>query len=144
MKNIKIKIVTPERTVYEEEVSQATLPTIDGEVTILPDHIPYITALKAGEIMLKKGEEIIHLAISGGFIEFNNNILTMLADTVERAEEIDLKRAEEAKQRAEELQKQRITIDDMEYAKTAALVEKELARIKVARKHRTKHEIKID
>ena len=68
----------------------------------------------------------------------------MLADTVERAEEIDLKRAEEAKQRAEELQKQRITIDDMEYAKTAALVEKELARIKVARKHRTKHEIKID
>ena len=144
MKNIKIKIVTPERTVYEDEVSQATLPTIDGEVTILPDHIPYITALKAGEIMLKKGEEIIHLAISGGFIEFNNNILTMLADTVERAEEIDLKRAEEAKQRAEELQKQRITIDDMEYAKTAALVEKELARIKVARKHRTKHEIKID
>ena len=144
MKNIKIKIVTPERTVYEDEVSQATLPTIDGEVTILPDHIPYITALKAGEIMLKKGEEIIHLAISGGFIEFDNNILTMLADTVERAEEIDLKRAEEAKQRAEELQKQRITIDDMEFAKTAALVEKELARIKVARKHRTKHEIRID
>ena len=144
MKNIKIKIVTPERTVYEDEVSQATLPTIDGEVTILPDHIPYITALKAGEIMLKKGEGTIHLATSGGFIEFNNNILTMLADTVECAEEIDLKRAEEAKQRAEELQKQRITIDDMEYAKTAALVEKELARIKVARKHRTKHEIKID
>jgi len=144
VKNIKIKIVTPERTVYEDEVSQATLPTIDGEVTILPDHIPYITALKAGEIILKKGEEIIHLAISGGFIEFNNNILIILADTVERAEEIDLKRAEEAKQRAEELQKQRITIDDMEYAKTAALVEKELARIKVARKHRTKHEIKID
>ena len=144
MKNIKIKIVTPERTVYEDEVSQATLPTIDGEVTVLPGHIPYITALKAGEIMLKKGEEIIHLATSGGFIEFNNNILTMLTDTVERAEEIDLKRAEEAKQRAEELQKQRITIDDMEYAKTAALVEKELARIKVARKHRTKHEIKID
>ena len=144
MKNIKIKIVTPEQTVYEDEVSQATLPTIDGEVTILPDHIPYITALKAGEIILKKGEEIIHLAISGGFIEFNNNILIILADTVERAEEIDLKRAEEAKQRAEELQKQRITIDDMEYAKTAALVEKELVRIKVARKHRTKHEIKID
>ena len=144
MKNIKIKIVTPERTVYEDEVSQATLPTIDGEVTILPDHIPYITALKAGEIMLKKGGEIIHLAISGGFIELNNNILTILADTAERAEEIDIKRAEEAKQRAEELQKQRITIDDMEYAKTAALVEKELARIKVARKHRTHHEIKID
>ena len=74
MKNIKIKIVTPERTVYEDEVSQATLPTIDGEVTILPDHIPYITALKAGEIMLKKGEETIHLATSGGFIEFNNNL----------------------------------------------------------------------
>lgn len=144
MKNIKIKIVTPERTVYEDEASQATLPTIDGEITVLPDHIPYITALKAGEIMLKKGEEIIHLATSGGFIEFNNNTLTMLTDTVERAEEIDIKRAEEAKQRAEELQKQRITLDDMEYAKTAALVEKELARIKVARKHRTKHEIKID
>jgi F-type H+-transporting ATPase subunit epsilon len=137
MASIKFKIVTPERTVVEEEAYQATLPVEGGEVTILPDHMPYIGALKAGEIILRKeasGEEI-SLATSGGFAEFHDNTLVILADTAERAEEIDLARAEEARTRAEALRKERIHMDDEEYARTAALIEKELARVKVARKH---------
>lgn len=135
-KKIQLKIVTPERTVLEAEIDQATLPVLGGEVTILPDHCSYIAALKAGEIMLKtKGEEKL-LATSGGFIEFQNNTLTVLADTAEHAEEIDVARAEQARKRAEQLETQ-----DMQ---ATAMIEKETARIKVGHKHHTKHGIKID
>jgi F-type H+-transporting ATPase subunit epsilon len=141
---INFKIVTPEKTVFESEIDQATLPVADGEVTILPNHRSYIAALKAGEICLKKeGEEII-MATSGGFIEFNNNSLVVLADTAERAEEIDLKRAEEAKTRAEEAMKQKESMDNVEFARVAAAIEKEMTRLRVGRKHYTKRGININ
>ncbi|KKP80382.1 MAG: ATP synthase F1 subunit epsilon [Candidatus Moranbacteria bacterium RIFOXYA12_FULL_35_19] len=135
---IKFKIVTPEKTVFEDTVDQATLPTADGEVTILPNHISYIASLKAGELMLKKKGEEILLCISGGFIEFHNNELIILADTAERAEEIDLKRAEEGRRKAEELKNKRVSMDENEYARVAAAIQKESARIRVAKKHYTK------
>lgn len=78
---IKFKIVTPERTVSEEEIYQATLPIEGGEVTLLPEHMPYIGSLQAGEILLRhemNGEETL-LATSGGFVEFHDNILVVLA-----------------------------------------------------------------
>lgn len=143
---IKFKVVTPERTVIEEEVYQATLPVIHGEVTILPEHMPYIGALSAGEIILRKeqGGEEISLATSGGFVEFHDNTLSILADTAERAEEIDLARAEEARKRAEELRKEHVGMDDEEYARTAAALEKELARVRVARRHYTRHGLSMN
>lgn len=142
---INFKIVTPERRVFEQEIDRATLPVSDGEVTILPSHRSYIAALKPGEIAVKDGEKEILLATSGGFIEFNNNSLVVLADTAEHASEIDIKRAEEtARKRAEDLKNQQVTMDEMEYAKVAASIEKEIARVKVAKKHHTKHGIKID
>ena len=144
VKKIKFKIVTPEKTVYESEIDQATLPVTNGEVTILPDHRSYIASLKAGEIMVKSGGKEILLVTSGGFIEFNGNILIIMADTAEAAEEIDIKRAEEARARAEELKKGKITMDEMEYARVAAAIEKEAARIKVGKKHHSRHNIKID
>lgn len=149
--SIQFKIVTPERTVFEEGVAQATLPTTDGEITILPNHCSYISSLIPGELRVKltspaggkDGEEIL-LSISGGFIEFHNNELIVLADTAERAEEIDLKRAQEGRRKAEELRKQKISLDESEYARVAASIQKESARIRVARKHYTKRGIKID
>ncbi len=141
---IKFKIVTPERTVFEDMINQATLPTTDGEITILPNHMSYISSLKPGELILKKNGEEILLSISGGFIEFHDNELVVLADAAERAEEIDLKRAEEGRKRAEELKKNKISMDENEYARVAAAIQKETARIKVARKHFTKKGIKVD
>jgi len=140
MSSIKFKITTPEKTVYEDKVYQATLPVADGEVTILPNHRSYIASLKPGEIILKKRnkEGEVSLAISGGFIEFHNNELIVLADTAERAEEIDLKRAEEARKRAEEIKKRRVSMDEIEYARVAATLEKELARVKVAKRYLNK------
>jgi len=142
--SIKFKIVTPEKTVFEDMIEQVTLPVTDGEVTILPNHRSYIASLRAGEITLKKGGKETILATSGGFVEFDKNNLVLLADTAERVEEIDLKEAEEAKKRAEELMKSRLTMDDEEYAKVAAAIERESNRIKIARKHHTKGGMKIE
>jgi F-type H+-transporting ATPase subunit epsilon len=141
---IKFKIVTPERTVLEDAVDQITLPTTDGEITILPNHRSYIASLKTGELMVRKGKEEIFIYVSGGFIEFHNNELIVLADAAERAEEIDVKLAEEAKKRAEEIKQQKITLDDTEYARVAAAIERESARIKVARKRYTKRGMDLE
>jgi len=141
---IKFKLVTPERTVLESEIRQATIPTMDGEITILPNHQSYIASLKPGEMMIKEKKEEILLCISGGFIEFHENELIVLADTAERAEEIDLERAEEARKKAEELQKQKVSMDDSEYAHVAAALQKEMARIRVAKKHRSRTGMKLN
>jgi F-type H+-transporting ATPase subunit epsilon len=141
---IKFKIVTPERTVSESEVDQITLPVLDGQVTILPGHRSYIAALKAGEIMLKVDGKEILLVTSGGFVEFKDNTLVVLADTAEAAEEIDVTRAEEARKKAQEISAQKVTMNEMEYARVAAAIEKESARIRVAKKHHTKHNINLN
>ena len=141
---IKFKIVTPAKEVFEDEVDQVTLPVTDGEVTILPNHTSYIASLKPGEIVFKKGDKETVLATSGGFVEFAQNTLVFLADTAERIEEIDVEEAEKAKARAEELMKNRATMDDEEYAKVAAAIEKEASRIRIAKKHYTKKSINIE
>jgi len=141
---IKFKIITPEKTVYENEVDQVTLPVTDGQVTILPNHRSYIASLKAGEIMLRVGEEEIHMAVAGGFVELDKNNLIVLADRAERAEDIDLQRAEAARIKAEDLKNQKIDMSEEEFVRVASLVEKEMNRVKVAKRHRTRGGMKID
>ncbi|KKQ44236.1 MAG: ATP synthase epsilon chain, partial [Candidatus Moranbacteria bacterium GW2011_GWC2_37_8] len=115
-----------------------------GQVTIMPDHRSYIAALKAGEVMLKTDGKETLLVVSSGFIEFNDNKLVVLADTAEAAAEIDIARAEEARKRAEELKNEKVAMNEMEYAKVAAAIEKEMARVRVAKKHHSRGGIKID
>jgi len=141
---IKFKIVTPEHTVFEDEIDQVTLPTQEGEITVLSNHIPLISVLQAGELVAKKGGEEIAMAVSGGMVEVRANEITILADTAERAEEIDIARAEEAKQKAEKLKDERIQTDEAQYATAAAILEKNLARIKVARKHLSRRGMRIE
>lgn len=143
MQKILLKIITPEKVVSEEEIYQITLPIQEGEITMLPNHIPYIGALASGEIIFRResaNSDEIALAVSGGFVEFHDNVLMLLADTAERAENIDIARAEAARTRAEELMQQQTTrMDSEEYARVAASLDKQLTRIRVARKHHTKH-----
>jgi F-type H+-transporting ATPase subunit epsilon len=143
---IKFKIVTPEKTVLNEEIYQITLPIEGGEVTLLPNHIPYIGAVQAGEILIRReanGAET-SLATSGGFVEFHDNTLVVLADTAERADEIDLVRAEEARRKAEEIMKEKVHADDEDYARVAALIEKESTRVRVARKHHSRRALSMN
>jgi len=133
---IKFKIATPERVVYEDEIDQITLPTKLGEITILPNHLPLVSSLTTGEVLIKKGNEEIPLAVSGGFIEFANNKLTILADTAERVEELEESKIEEARKKVEELLAKKQDIDDVAYANLAAQMERELARLKVVKKYK--------
>lgn len=134
---IKLKVITPERVVYESEIYQVTLPTQAGEITILPNHRSYIASLKPGEIITKaeNSDEGISLAVAGGFIEFHDNNLVVLADEAQMADEINIEEVEKAKKRAEDIKNRVIQTDDMEYARVAASLEIELAKLKVAQKY---------
>ncbi|MCX6785871.1 MAG: ATP synthase F1 subunit epsilon [Candidatus Komeilibacteria bacterium] len=134
---IKFKIATPERVVYQDEVDQVILPTKMGEITVLPNHLPIVSALKPGEILIFKDTEQIPLAVSGGFAELNENSMVILADTAERVEEIDEARAEAGRARAKDLLEQKRGAEAVDYTALAAKLEKELARLKVARKYKT-------
>jgi F-type H+-transporting ATPase subunit epsilon len=139
MKLIDFEITTPERTAFKAKVRQATLPTVGGEITVLPDHVPLVAPVLAGELRAldEAGNEIL-MAVSGGFVTVQpDGKVTVLADTAERAEELEVEAVEAAKRRAEEALKERI-VDEERFADAAAHLARELARLKVARKHRAK------
>ncbi|MBI4272622.1 ATP synthase F1 subunit epsilon [Candidatus Uhrbacteria bacterium] len=126
-------IITPECVVYSDSVESITLPTQEGEITVLENHVPLVSILRAGELLIQKNKEIIPLAVSGGVVQVRKAIVTILADTAEKVEEIIEERAQEARRRAEAIIADK-KFDAAEYATISAKMEKELARIKVARK----------
>src|SRR3989339_2026448 len=129
---LSLRIVTPERVVYEDEVDSVSVMTETGEVTILPHHIPLVSALRAGELRLKKDGEEHFLAVSTGFLEVRpGNQVIILADTAERVEELELEKIEEAKERARRLLEEKRHVDDIAFADAAAMLERELARERV-------------
>lgn len=137
MKTIKFEIVTPERTVLKQEILQISVPTTSGEITILPDHIPLVSVLKPGVIELKLADNSLEIiSVSGGFIEVMKDKVVILADTAERAEELDENKIEAARLRAEEAKKNAKFIDDVEFAKISSKIEKELARLHAVNKWR--------
>jgi len=137
MAEIKLKIVTPERVVYEDVVDSVTLPTTSGEITILKDHIPLVSNLRSGEIKTTTGKEETFLSVSTGFVEVRpGNEIIILADTAERAEELDIKVIEEAQERAKKLLEEKRHVDTEAFAHAAAALERELARYKVANKQK--------
>lgn len=130
-KAIKFEIVTPERVVLSRDIIQVTVPTTSGEITVLADHIPLVSILKPGviEILLATSEREI-ISVSGGFIEVMHEKIVILADTAERAAELDEQKIEEAKTRAEARKKEAVDIDDVQFANISAQLEKEMARSK--------------
>lgn len=134
---ISFEITTPERIVYRDEVDQITIPTKEGEITVLPNHIPLVSILTPGALTVKKNGEEIYMATSGGFIEVQNgNKVIILADTAERSEELSIEAIEAAKERARKMLEEKKNVDEVAFADAAAMLERELARLKVARKHR--------
>jgi len=136
---INFEITTPEKAVYSDQIDEVVLPTPNGEIGILPNHIPLVSLLSAGEIRVKKGDDVTYMAVSGGFIEVRPDKVIVLADTAERAEEIDEEKAEEARKKAQELSKEK-RADAREFVALSAKIEKELARLKVAKRRRRRKE----
>ncbi|MBI2459186.1 MAG: ATP synthase F1 subunit epsilon [Parcubacteria group bacterium] len=134
---IKFEIVTPERVVLKEEISQITVPTKMGEITVLPNHIPLVSSLLPGVIHAKKknGQDEI-MSISGGFLEVLKDKVVILADTAERAEELDLAKVEEAHRRAAELKEKARRGENIDFTEVNAAIERELARTKAIKRWR--------
>ena len=132
---ISLKIVTPERVVFTDDaVDSVTAMTDSGEVTILPGHVPLVSNLRSGEMRLMKGGEEILLAASTGLLQVNaGSRVVILADTAERFEELELERIRAAKESARKIMEEK-HVDDVSFAHAAAMLERELAREKVAMK----------
>ena len=130
MSGIRLDIVTAEQMVYSEEVDMVIAPGVEGQLGILPHHTPLMTTLQAGELRVKKGGEEVFLAITGGFLEVRPDRVVVLADAAERADEIDVARAEEAKRRAQERLAVR-HIPGLDTARAEAALHRSLARLKV-------------
>ncbi len=138
-KTLKLKIVTPEKVVLEETVSQVTLPTIEGEITVLPDHIPLVSALKSGDIVAVKDGEHIPFAVSGGFIEVRSGSeVVVLADFAEHVADITEAEIEKAKAQAESLRLAHEKGEIVDFEHFEAELERSLTRVKIADKWRSK------
>lgn len=136
--SIELVIVTPERQMLRESVVEAVLPGENGCLGILPGHAPLITELGIGEMTYrpKTGGEPQHLAIISGFAEVLGDRVTVLAETAERPEEIDLKRAEEAKKRAEQRLASAASDPKIDVGRASIALQRSNIRLNVARKRR--------
>jgi F-type H+-transporting ATPase subunit epsilon len=118
---LKLEIVTPEAKTFSDDVDMVTLTGSDGEMGILPEHMPLMTQLVAGEIIAQKGGETIFLAVGDGFVQITGERVSILTDMAIRAENIDEAAAEEARKRAEARLAQKLSDED------AAMVQASLA-----------------
>jgi len=129
---LKLEIITPEAVTYSDSVDMVTLPGIEGEMGIYPNHVPLLTQVVAGEIAVRKGSEEILLAVGEGFAEITGDRVAILTDMAIRSDNIDEARVEEARRRAEERLQEKVSAD--EEAVLRASVANAIAQLKV--KHR--------
>lgn len=141
-KQIRLKIATPEKLVLEELVDSVTLPTTEGQITVLPRHIPLLAGLSSGDIVATKDNESIPMAMVGGFVEIKEEsgitTVVILTDFAEHVATITEEEIRKAKTRAEELQKQASNKEIVDFEHFESELERSLTRIKIADKWRTK------
>jgi F-type H+-transporting ATPase subunit epsilon len=135
---LKLAIITPERTMYEGEADGVTLPTLDGEITILSDHEPLISLVSSGELMLFRAGGVQHMAVHGGLVQVLNGEVKILTDVAELEEEIDERRAAEALEQARKTREQ--ANDDIATADAIAAMERALVRLRVAERRKQRHQ----
>jgi F-type H+-transporting ATPase subunit epsilon len=127
---LELQIVTPERLVVHEQVDEVQIPGTEGYFGVLPGHTPLLASLAVGELWYRKGQDRTYLSIAGGFAEVLPDRVTLLATLAERAEEIDVARAEAAKQRAE--QRLREPKADIDYERARLALQKSIVRLQVS------------
>ena len=138
---LTLEIVTPDRALLREEVDEVVVPGSQGEFGVLPRHTPLLSTLKIGELWYRQGQEKHYLAIAFGFVEVLPDRVTVLAQVGERAQEIDVQRAERARQRAEQRLAQaqpHLTQIDFDIERARIALMKSLLRLQVASRARTR------
>jgi F-type H+-transporting ATPase subunit epsilon len=131
-----LEIITPLKVVLSEEVDEITIPTVDGEISILPNHVNLLTKIAPGEMIIRKGTKADLFAITGGFLEVLNSHVNVLADYAIHAEDIEVAKVEEAKERAQKAMKEKLTEGDFRVAN--AELAKSLLQLKVARRRKVR------
>ena len=126
---IRLELVTPERLVLSEDVDEVIVPGYEGEFGVLPEHTQYLSIVNIGLLRYRKGSEWHKIALSGGVAEVMPEQVVVLADTAERAEEIDLERARRAKERAEVEIQQQLSLEDDRYILAEAALSRAITRI---------------
>ena len=126
---IELQIVTPDRMLVQEKVDEVQIPGSEGYFGVLPGHTPLLAALSVGELWFRKGQEKTYLSIADGFAEVLPDRVTILAQLAERAEEIDVERAESARQRASERLDGR---SDVDYERARQALLKSMTRLQVS------------
>ena len=130
---LKVELVTPYKKVLSEEVDEITATGALGEFGVLPGHAPFLTSLKIGELAYKKDGAVFHMALNWGYFEVEGDKVTVLVETAERADEIDLERAKAAMGRAE-AELKGLTPEDKNFRVQEAALERALIRVQVAAK----------
>jgi len=133
---LELKIITPEQTAYSEQVEMVTLPGVEGQMGILPRHVPLLTQMVPGEIIVRKHGADHHLAVGEGLIEVTAEHVAVLTDMAITAENIDEAKVEEARQRAEARLKEKLS--DEEVASVNSSLARSLAQLHVKRRHHNK------
>ena len=133
---IQCDIVTQERIVFSGAVDSVNLPGTEGRMGILPNHSPLLSALDFGEVVVRTGGREEYFAIGGGFVEVQPDHVTILADSAEQADEIDIERAEQARAQAEEIMRTGVKDDPERIAAIRASLLKAQARVDVGRRRR--------
>jgi F-type H+-transporting ATPase subunit epsilon len=127
--SIDLQIVTPDRMLVHEQVDEVEIPGVDGYFGVLPGHTPLLAALSVGEMWYRKGQDRTYLAIAYGFAEVLPERVTILAQLAERAEEIDIERAESARTRAAQRLDQK---SDIDYERARMALAKSMTRLQVS------------
>ena len=135
-KHLTLQFVTPERAIAHDEVDEVEIPGEDGYFGVLPGHAPLLASLRAGEMWFRKGTEKTYAFIAAGFAEVLPDHVAILAQVAERADEIDVQRAEAAKRRAEERLARPTT--DLDYARARIALLRAMARLDVSRRARNR------
>jgi F-type H+-transporting ATPase subunit epsilon len=134
---LHLELITPDGPTFEGDIDSVSLPTPQGEITVLPHHIPLISIVVPGSITVRKGTEEQLFAVSRGVIEVDGASLRILTDTADRAEELEEAAIEKAKAEAEKLMTEK-RADAEGFAEATAILEKELAKLRVVRRHRSR------
>ncbi|HYL79923.1 MAG TPA: F0F1 ATP synthase subunit epsilon [Candidatus Acidoferrum sp.] len=135
--SFQLEVVTPDRLVVSDEVTELMAPGSEGYFGVLPGHTPFITTLAIGELTYWRGREERHLAVTWGYVEVLGEKVIVLAETAEHAEEIDAERARKARERAEGRLKEWVDGSEaVDYARAEAALRRALARLEVATKGR--------
>lgn len=134
--SLLLEVITPEKVILKEEVDEIVVQTTTGEITILPNHEDLLTKLKEGEMLIKKHGKITYFALTGGFLEVSQNKVNILADYAIRAEDIEIAKAEEAKERAQKKLKEHQ--EEKEFIVADAELKKAILELRVARKIKTR------